>query len=205
MPDARRPATAPTATAPTTAPATTSAPHPPELWYAGPDMRPVAVLVRLPGAGKSTVGRLLAGRLGVGLRDTDEDVERRTGQSVAEIFATQGEGRFRELERAAVRAALAHHRGVLALGGGAVEDPGTRALLVGGPVVHVDAGVREVLGRRGAVTGRPLLAGDAAVRLRELAARRAPLYREVARVTVTPDGRGAEEVADAVLRALAMG
>lgn len=167
-------------------------------------MRPVAVLVGLPGAGKSTVGRLMAERLGVGFRDTDEDIERRAGQRVAEVFASGGESRFRALERAAVRAALAHHDGVLALGGGAVVDPATRALLAGGPVVHIDAGVREVLGRRGAVAGRPLLAGDAAARLRELAARRAPLYREVARVSVVPDGRSAAEVTQAVLRALGL-
>ncbi|MEU0032264.1 shikimate kinase [Streptomyces sp. NPDC006335] len=167
-------------------------------------MRPVAVLVGLPGAGKSTVGRLLAQHLGVGFRDTDEDIEQRTGRSVAQIFATYGEHRFRELERAAVRTALAEHEGVLALGGGAVVDPVTRALLTGGPVVHVDAGVHEVLNRREAVTGRPLLAGNAAARLRELAAQRAPFYREVARVSVPTGGRGVAQVTLAVLRALSL-
>jgi shikimate kinase len=167
-------------------------------------MRPIAVLVGLPGAGKSTVGRLMAERLDVGFRDTDEDIEERAGQSVAQIFATYGESRFRELEQAAVRSALAEHEGVLALGGGAVVDPVTRGLLAGGPVVHVDAEVHEVLGRRQGVTGRPLLAGDASTRLRELAARRAPLYREVARVTVPTRDRSAAEVARAALLALSL-
>lgn len=167
-------------------------------------MRPVAVLVGLPGAGKSTVGRLMADRLGVAFRDTDDDIECRTGRSVAEIFASAGERRFRELERAAVRAALAEHDGVLALGGGAVIDPATRTLLRNGPVVHVDADVQEVLDRGGAVAGRPLLNGDAAARLRELAVRRAPLYREVARVTVGVRGRSAAQVTRAALAALGL-
>ncbi|MFD7700851.1 shikimate kinase [Streptomyces caelestis] len=162
-------------------------------------MRPLAVLVGLPGSGKSTVGRLMAGHLGVGFRDTDEDIESGTGRSIAQLFAQDGERRFRELEKAAVRTALAEHAGVLALGGGAVVDPDTRGLLAGGPVVHVDAGVREVLDRRGGVAGRPLLAGDAAARLRELAAQRAPFYREVARVTVPTRGRDAAQVARVAL------
>ncbi|WP_341846109.1 shikimate kinase, partial [Streptomyces europaeiscabiei] len=167
-------------------------------------VRPVAVLVGLPGAGKSTVGRLMADRLGVAFRDTDDDIEHRTGRSVAEIFASAGERRFRILERAAVRAALAEHDGVLALGGGAVIDPATRTLLRNGPVVHVDADVQEVLDRGGAVAGRPLLNGDAAARLRELAVRRAPLYREVACVTVGVRGRSAAQVTRAALAALGL-
>lgn len=171
---------------------------------AGARVRPLAVLVGLPGSGKSTVGRLMAAHLGVGFRDTDEDIELASGRSVARIFALDGERRFRELEKAAVRTALAEHTGVLALGGGAVVDPDTRGLLAGGPVVHVDAEVQEVLARRGSVTGRPLLAGDAAARLRELAVRRAPLYREVARVTVPTRGRDAAQVTRAALRRLSL-
>ncbi|MCX2927435.1 shikimate kinase [Streptomyces sp. NEAU-W12] len=167
-------------------------------------MRPLAVLVGLPGSGKSTVGRLMAGHLGVGFRDTDEDIVLGTGRSVAQLFSLDGERRFRELEKAAVRTALAGHAGVLALGGGAVVDPDTRRLLAGGPVVHVDAEVQEVLGRRGGVAGRPLLAGDAAARLRELAAQRAPFYREVARVSVPSRGRDAAQVAQAALRSLSL-
>lgn len=180
-------------------------PHPaPRPTAAGAGMRPVAVLVGLPGAGKSTVGRLMAHHLGVGFRDTDEDIERRTGRSVTQIFAMYGERRFRELERAAVRTALTEHEGVLALGGGAVVDPVTRGLLTGGPVVHVDAGVHEVLNRREGVAGRPLLTGDATARLRELAAQRAPFYREVARVTVPTGDRDAAQVTTAALLALSL-
>ncbi|GAA4800655.1 shikimate kinase [Streptomyces ziwulingensis] len=171
---------------------------------ATPGIRPLAVLVGLPGSGKSTVGRMMADRLGVTFRDTDEDVERRTGRTVARIFADDGEPRFREWERAAVRAALTAHDGVLALGGGAVVDPVTRSWLAGGPVVHLDAEVREVLGRPGGTVDRPLLAGDPAARLRRLAARRAPFYREVARVTVTTRGLSAVEVTRTALLALVL-
>ena len=146
----------------------------------------------------------MADRLGVGFRDTDDDIEDRTGRSVAALFASGGEQRFRALERAAVRAALAEHDGVLALGGGAVVDPATRTLLRGGPVIHVDADVQEVLDRGDAAAGRPLLHGDAAARLRELAVRRAPLYREVARVRVGVQGRSPAQVTLAALAALGL-
>ncbi|MET7453892.1 shikimate kinase [Streptomyces sp. NPDC005574] len=170
----------------------------------GARMRPVAVLVGLPGVGKSTVGRLMAKRLGVAFRDTDEDIERRSGMCVAQIFASYGEAVFRELERAAVHAALAGHEGVLALGGGAVLDPLTRALLTGGPVIHLDADVQEVLARPASVGARPLLATDPAARLRELAAHRAPLYRQVARVRVSTRATSAAQVTGAALRSLAL-
>ncbi|MFI9778624.1 shikimate kinase [Streptomyces sp. NPDC051956] len=165
-------------------------------------MSPLAVLVGLPGAGKSTVGRLMAERLGVTFRDTDDDVERMAGRPVPEIFAESGEAHFRLLEEAAVRAALAAHEGVLALGGGAVLSPGTRALLMRAPVVHLAAEPGELLGRHGALEGRPLLASAPAGRLRELAAARGPLYREVARVTVRTGSATAAEVASRALAAL---
>ena len=100
-----------------------------------PARRPVVVLVGVPGAGKSTVGEALAQRLGVGFRDTDADVEATTGRAIADIFVESGEPEFRRLEASAVATALAEHDGVLALGGGAVTDPATRAALVGRPVV----------------------------------------------------------------------
>lgn len=82
-------------------------------------MAPKAVLVGLPGSGKSTIGRRLAKALGVGLLDTDVAIEQRTGRSIADIFATDGEQEFRRIEEDVVRAALADHDGVLSLGGAA--------------------------------------------------------------------------------------
>ncbi|MDA4895970.1 shikimate kinase, partial [Streptomyces sp. MS2A] len=87
------------------------------------------------GVGKSTVGALVAERLGCGFRDTDADIETAERRTIIDIFTAEGEGHFRTLEKAAVAAALAEHTGVLALGGGAVLDAGTRALLAGQRVV----------------------------------------------------------------------
>src|SRR5215468_4450169 len=97
--------------------------------------KPQVVLVGPPGSGKSTVGRLVAAALRTTLRDTDRDIEAEAGKPISEIFVDDGEPAFRAMERETVRTALADHDGVLALGGGAVVDDGTRALLRGHNVV----------------------------------------------------------------------
>lgn len=163
---------------------------------------PAVVLVGPPGSGKTTVGAVLAERLGVTLRDTDEDVARQAGKSVSEIFVEDGEPRFRELEAAAVRAALTDHDGVLSLGGGAVVDPGTRALLTGRPVVFLDVPLADAVRRVGLDAPRPLLAVNPRQRWRALMEERRPLYLEVARAVVHTEGRDPEQVAQAVLDAL---
>ncbi|KAB7834846.1 shikimate kinase [Streptomyces mobaraensis] len=163
---------------------------------------PVAVLVGPPGAGKSTVGALLAERLGTGYRDTDADIERTAGKPIPEIFLDEGEPYFRELERQAVRAAVAEHPGVLSLGGGAVMDPGTRELLKGLPVVFLDVDLADAVRRVGLDAPRPLLAVNPRKRWRELMEARRPLYTEVARVVVATGGRSPAEVTDAVLDSL---
>jgi shikimate kinase len=158
------------------------------------------------GAGKSTVARLLADAWGVSVRDTDEDVEAVAGKPIPEIFVDDGEARFRELERAAVAAALASHDGVLALGGGAVLDPSTRSLLQGHPVVFLSVGLSEAVKRVGLGTGRPLLLGNVRARVKLLLDERLPVYQAVATVTVDTDGKAADEVAaeaQAALEALA--
>ncbi|MEU7039659.1 shikimate kinase [Streptomyces varsoviensis] len=163
---------------------------------------PAVVIVGPPGAGKSTVGALLADRLGTGYRDTDADIERSAGKPISEIFIDEGEPHFRELERQAVRAAVAGHAGVLSLGGGAVMDEGTRALLAGLPVVFLDVSLADAVRRVGLDAPRPLLAVNPRQRWRELMEARRPLYTEVARAVVTTDGRTPEDVAEAVLDAL---
>ena len=101
-------------------------------------MAPKAVLVGLPGSGKSTIGRRLAKALGVGLLDTDAAIEERTGRSIADIFATDGEQEFRRIEEEVVRDALAEHDGVLSLGGGAITSPGVRDALAGHTVIYLE-------------------------------------------------------------------
>ncbi|MFE7131101.1 shikimate kinase [Streptomyces sp. NPDC057638] len=163
---------------------------------------PLIVLVGPMGSGKSTVGELLAARLGVGYRDTDADIVAARGRPIADIFVDEGEPFFRELERAAVRAAVAAHDGVLALGGGAILDDSTRALLTGLPVVYLSLDVDEAVRRVGLNQARPLLAVNPRRQWRELMDARRPLYTEVARVTVATDARTPDEVADAILDAL---
>ncbi|MGW3460262.1 shikimate kinase [Streptomyces olivaceoviridis] len=154
------------------------------------------------GVGKSTVGRLLAERLGVGYRDTDEDIVTAEGRSIAEIFVDDGEAAFRALEKAAVRTALAEHRGVVALGGGTVLDADTRALLAGQRVLYLSMEVEEAVKRTGLNVARPLLAVNPRKQWRELMEARRHLYEEVATAVVATDGRTPEEVAQAALDAL---
>jgi shikimate kinase len=163
---------------------------------------PVVVLVGPMGVGKSTVGELLAERLGVIHRDTDADIVAAQGRTISEIFVDEGEAVFRALERDAVRRALAEHDGVLALGGGAVLDPDTRALLAGHRVVYLTMDVEEAVRRTGLNAARPLLALNPRKQWRELMEARRHLYEEVATAVVATDGRGPEEVAQAVLEAM---
>ncbi|EDY43702.1 shikimate kinase [Streptomyces sp. SPB074] len=163
---------------------------------------PRLVLVGPMGVGKSTIGHLLAGRLGLAYRDTDDDIVSAEGREISDIFVDEGEEHFRALEREAVRTALTEHEGVLALGGGAVLDAGTRALLRGHPVVFLTMDIDEAVRRTGLATARPLLAVNPRRTWRELMEARRPLYTEVARATVATDDRTPEEVASAVLDAL---
>ncbi|WP_073222476.1 MULTISPECIES: 3-dehydroquinate synthase [unclassified Streptomyces] len=163
---------------------------------------PLVVLVGPMGVGKSTVGELLAARLGTTYRDTDADVVAEAGKPIAEIFYDEGEEHFRALERRAVAAAVAGHPGILSLGGGAVLDGATRELLAGRPVVYLSMDVDEAVRRVGLGAARPLLAVNPRRQWRELMDARRHLYEEVARTVVATDEHTPEEVAQAIIDAL---
>lgn len=156
--------------------------------------RPVVVLVGLPGAGKTTIGRKLARRLGLDFHDTDQLVEERAGRGIPEIFATEGEAGFRALEEDVVGRALEEAGGVLSLGGGSVLSERTRRRLRDHLVVHLTIGVVEGV-RRSQGGRRPLLdVDDPVARYQRLHTDRSPLYREVATESVTTERRSSGKV-----------
>jgi shikimate kinase len=166
-------------------------------------MAPRAVLVGLPGSGKSTIGRRLAKALGIGMLDTDAMIEQQTGRSVADIFATDGEQEFRRIEEAVVRTALAEYDGILSLGGGAVTTPGVREALAGHTVVFLEITAAEGVRRISGNTFRPLLAGpDRAAKFRALMSQRVPLYRRVATIRVNTNRRNPGAVVHRILSRL---
>lgn len=161
-----------------------------------------AVLIGPPGSGKTTLGRLLAERLGVAFRDTDADVEAVAGKPVSDVFVEDGEDRFRELELRAVRAALAEHDGVLSLGGGAVLKEETQALLAGHTVVYLHVGLSDAVQRVGLASARPLLVLNPRSQLKKLMEQRRPIYERLADITVVTDGREPGELADEIIKGL---
>jgi shikimate kinase len=159
----------------------------------------VIVLIGFMGAGKSTVGSLLAGRLGLPFTDSDQVIEQRAGRPVRQIFAEDGEPAFRALEHQVIAEILDGPARVLALGGGAVEHPGTRDQLAGAQVVYLQVSYEQALqrvGGDGAPESRPLLARPD---LGALYRRRLGVYAGVATLTVPTDGRRPEAITEDIL------
>lgn len=161
-------------------------------------MAPVVVLIGSPGAGKSSVGRRVAERLGVAFEDTDHMIETEAGMSIYDIFVTHGEDEFRRLEAESVRRALEQSTGVLALGGGAVMRPETQEALTGHPVVWLKVSVADAAQRVGMNQARPLLLGNVRGTLSSLLDKRNPVYEQVATVVVDTTGKSLRDVVDEV-------
>jgi shikimate kinase len=153
------------------------------------------------GAGKSTIGRLLAKELRLPFKDSDKEIEQRTGADIPWIFDVEGEQGFREREQAVIAALCEFDGMVLATGGGAVMRSENRAALrSGGRVVYLHASVEQQLDRTSRDRNRPLLrAGDPGKVLRDLLAIRDPLYREIADVIVETDERPPRLVVQEIL------
>jgi len=162
------------------------------------------VLVGLMGAGKTTVGRRLARKLGLSFIDSDHEIEAAAGMSIAEIFEAYGEDEFRAVERRVIARLMDGKPKVLATGGGAFVNAETRALIQQTAVsVWLDADVAVLVERTGRRNTRPLLnAGDPKEILTRLAAERAPLYAEAQLRVVSGDGPH-DDVVTRVIEALA--
>lgn len=162
-------------------------------------------LVGMMGAGKSTVGRLLARRLKLRFIDCDQEIERRCGVSVPLIFDIEGEAGFRAREAQVLAELTALQRVVLATGGGAVLDAANRRrLAAGGTVIYLRATPEALYERVRQDRNRPLLAtGDPLARLRELYAKRDPFYREVAHLVVDTGPQTVQALARTIVEQLA--
>ena len=160
-------------------------------------------LVGMMGSGKSTAGRHLAEQLGYRFLDADSSIEQVAGRSIPELFASEGEAGFRDLEAAVLNQIASWHSLVVATGGGVVTRPENWGQMQQGVVIWLDAPDALLLERLSAdPTPRPLMqSGDPALRLAELMGQRRPLYAQ-ADLHIVQDGRAPDQVAEQILEAL---
>jgi shikimate kinase len=165
-------------------------------------MAPRAIIIGAPGAGKTSVGRRVAERLGVEFHDSDAAIEKRAGKPVSDIFLSDGETEFRRLEREVIAESLKDIDGVLSVGGGAVLDPDTREAFSRHTVVWLEVDLGNATKRVGMNSARPLLMGNVRGTMTTMLNERTPLYEEVATVTVDTSGRPLKDVVDDVVAEL---
>lgn len=157
------------------------------------------VLVGVPGAGKSTVGHLLAEKLNLNFVDTDLVIERQAGKSISDIFVQDGESVFRELEKQVVADAISNDDCVVSVGGGALMDAGTRELVKKQECVWLQAGLSQAVDRVGMNKNRPLLLGNVRGQLADLMAAREPLYIECAKHVVDTNNMTPDQVVEQII------
>ncbi|MCH1448492.1 MAG: shikimate kinase [Candidatus Nanopelagicales bacterium] len=165
-------------------------------------MAPRAIIIGAPGAGKTSVGRRVAERLGLEFHDSDAAIEKRAGKPVSDIFLSDGETEFRRLEREVIAESLKDIDGVLSVGGGAVLDPDTREAFSRHTVVWLEVDLGNATKRVGMNSARPLLMGNVRGTMTTMLNERTPLYEEVATVTVDTSGRPLKDVVDDVVAEL---
>lgn len=168
-------------------------------------MPPAVVLIGAPGAGKSSVGRRVAERLGVPFADSDALIEQRAGKPVSDIFIADGEAEFRRMEREEIADALRDFTGVLSLGGGAILDEATRTALREHRVVWLKVDLTNATHRVGLNSARPLLLGNVRGTMLTMLEQRTPLYEQVASIEVETSGRPIKEVVADVVSAVNAG
>ncbi|MBU6254523.1 MAG: shikimate kinase [Acidobacteria bacterium] len=166
---------------------------------------PPIILIGPPGAGKTSVGKALAKKLALNFLDSDKVVEEKSGKSISEIFITDGEPAFREMERAAVIDLIENQDGVIALGGGSVMDlEVSKRLLPMANVVFLDVSISNAAPRVGFNRDRPLLLGNPRQQWIALMEKRRSTYEALAKKRVSTDNKKPVEVVEEIVKELAL-
>ena len=166
---------------------------------------PPIILIGPPGAGKTSVGKALAKKLALNFLDSDKVVEEKSGKSISEIFITDGEPAFREMERAAVIDLIENQDGVIALGGGSVMDlEVSKRLLPMANVVFLDVSISNAAPRVGFNRDRPLLLGNPRQQWIALMEKRRSTYEALAKARVSTDNKKPVEVVEEIVKELAL-
>ena len=166
---------------------------------------PPIILIGPPGAGKTSVGKALAKKLSLNFLDSDKVVEEKSGKSIPEIFITDGEPAFREMERAAVIDLIENQDGVIALGGGSVMDlEVSKRLLPMANVVFLDVSISNAAPRVGFNRDRPLLLGNPRQQWIALMEKRRSTYEALAKKRVSTDNKKPVEVVEEIVKELAL-